>query len=94
MPLTEAGLSAWLFAFARLAGWTVFDPLVGRLPLLLRLFLAAVVAAVLAPGLALGTTAPFTVQGVLALAMEVAWGAALASRCMVCAHHRRCNVQH
>lgn len=78
MPLTEAGLSAWLFAFARLAGWTVFDPLVGRLPLLLRLFLAAVLAAVLAPGLAPAATAPFTVQGVLALGMEVAWGAALA----------------
>jgi flagellar biosynthesis protein FliR len=77
MLLTEAGLSAWVFAFARLAGWTVFDPLVGRLPLLLRLFLAAVLAAVLAPGLALGV-APFTVQGVLALSMEVAWGAALA----------------
>src|SRR3569623_493592 len=46
MPLTEAGLSAWVFAFARLAGWTVFDPLVGRLPLLLRLFLAAVLTAV------------------------------------------------
>jgi len=78
MPLTEAGLAAWLFAFARLAGWTVFDPLVGRLPLLLRLFLAAVLAAVLAPGLALGATAPFTLQGMLALGMEVAWGAALA----------------
>jgi len=72
MPLTEAGLSAWVFAFARLAGWTVFDPLVGRLPLLLRLFLAAVLAAVLAPGLALGATAPFTLQGMLALGMEVA----------------------
>ncbi len=78
MPLTEASLSGWLFAFARLAGWAVFDPLVGRLPLLLRLFLAAVLAAVLAPSLIPGTTAPFTVQGLLALGMEAAWGAALA----------------
>ncbi len=78
MPLTEAGLSVWLFAFARLAGWTMFDPLVGRLPLLLRLFLAAVLAAVLAPGLMPVTIAPFTVQGLLALGMEAAWGAALA----------------
>ena len=78
MPLNEAGLSVWLFAFARIAGWAVFDPLTGRLPLLLRLFLAAVLAAVLAPGLALGAIAPFTVQGMLALGMEVAWGAALA----------------
>jgi len=78
MPLTEAGLSVWLFAFARLAGWTVFDPLIGRLPLLLRLFLAAVLAVVLAPGLMPGTTAPFTVQGLLALSMEATRGAALA----------------
>src|SRR5574340_1193805 len=78
MPLTEASLSVWLFAFARLAGWAVFDPLVGRLPLLLRLFLAAVLAAVLAPGLMPGTATPFTVQGLLALGMEAAWGAALA----------------
>ncbi len=78
MPLTEASLSAWLFAFARLAGWAVFDPLVGRLPLLLRLFLAAVLAAVLAPGLMPGTATPFTAQGLLALGMEAAWGAALA----------------
>lgn len=78
MPLTETSLSAWLFAFARLAGWTMFDPLVGRLPLLLRLFLAAVLAAVLAPGLVPGTTAPFSGQGLLALGMEAAWGAALA----------------
>jgi len=67
-----------LFAFARLAGWAVFDPLTGRLPLLLRLFMAAVLAAVLAPGLSIDAIAPFTVQGVLALGMEVAWGAALA----------------
>ena len=78
MPLSEASLSVWLFAFARLAGWAVFDPLTGRLPLLLRLFMAAVLAAVLAPGVAIDAIAPFTVQGMLALGMEVAWGAALA----------------
>ena len=78
MPLSEASLALWLFAFARLAGWAVFDPLVGRLPLLLRLFLAAVLAAVLAPGLAIKTIDPFSVQGMLALSMEAVWGAALA----------------
>jgi flagellar biosynthetic protein FliR len=78
MPLSEASLSVWLFAFARLAGWTLFDPLTGRLPLLLRLFLAAVLAAVLTPGLAIDAIAPFTVQGMLALVMEAVWGAALA----------------
>jgi flagellar biosynthetic protein FliR len=78
MPLSEAVLGTWLFAFARLAGWAVFDPLTGRLPLLLRLLMAAVLAAVLAPGLAIDALDPFSVQGMLALSMEVAWGAALA----------------
>ena len=78
MPLSEASLSVWLFAFARLAGWALFDPLTGRLPLLLRVFLAAVLAAVLAPGLAIETLAPFSVQGLLALSLEAVWGAALA----------------
>jgi len=40
--------------------------------------MAAGLAAVLAPGLAIDAIAPFTVQGMLALGMEVAWGAALA----------------
>jgi len=78
MPLTEASLAAWLFAFARLAGWAVFDPLTGRLPFLMRLFIAAVLAAVLTPGLVFEATAPFTVQGMLAMMLEFAWGAALA----------------
>ncbi len=58
MPLSETHLAVWLFAFARLAGWTLFDPLIGRLPLLLRLFIAAVLAAVLAPGLSIACTIP------------------------------------
>jgi flagellar biosynthetic protein FliR len=78
MPLNEASLVAWLFAFARFAGWAVFDPLSGRLPLLLRLFLAAVLAAVLTPGLSRGAVDPFSVAGLLALALEAVWGAALA----------------
>jgi flagellar biosynthetic protein FliR len=78
MFLNEASLATWLFAFARLAGWTVFDPLTGRLPLLQRLFIAAVLAAVLAPGLTTGAVAPFSVQGMLALSLEMVWGAALA----------------
>jgi flagellar biosynthesis protein FliR len=78
MPLTESSLAVWLFAFARLAGWAVFDPLSGRLPLLLRLAMAAVLAVVLAPGLSIDAAAPFTVQGLLALSLEAVWGAALA----------------
>lgn len=78
MPLSEAAFSAWLFAFARLAGWTLLDPLTRRLPWPLRLMLAAVLAAALAPGLAAVTVSAFSLQGLLALALEAAWGAALA----------------
>ena len=78
MPLSEASLSAWLFVFARLAGWTLFDPLIGRLPLSLRVLLAAVLAAVLTPGIPVEAIQPFTVQGMLALSLEALWGAALA----------------
>ncbi|MBT9567093.1 MAG: flagellar biosynthetic protein FliR [Thiobacillus sp.] len=78
MPLSESHLAVWILAFARLAGWTLFDPLVGRLPISLRLLVAAVLAAVLTPGLSLTTLDPFTVQGIWAMSLEVVWGAALA----------------
>lgn len=78
MPLSEAAAAAWLFAFARVAGWATFDPLASRLPLLLRIALAAVLALALAPGLAPAAVQPFTLQGMLALVVEAAWGAALA----------------
>lgn len=79
MPLTEASLAVWMFTFARLAGWALFDPLTGRLPVPLRLLIAAVLAAVLAPGLAIDTAInPSSVQGMLALGLEGVWGAALA----------------
>lgn len=77
-PLSETQFAAWLFASARLAGWTLLDPLVGRLPVALRLLVAAVLAAVLAPGLARVGVDPFSVAGALMLAMEMLWGAALA----------------
>lgn len=78
MPLSEASLTAWPFVFARVAGWALLDPLTGRLPRALRLLLAAALAAVLAPGAAVAAVPPFSVQGVLALGLETAWGAALA----------------
>lgn len=78
LPLSEASVAAWLFVFARLAGWALFDPLTGRLPVALRLLLAAVLAAVLAPGVNIPMLQPFSLQGVLALSLEVIWGAALA----------------
>lgn len=78
MPLSESHLAVWLFACARMAGWTLLDPLVGRLPVFIRLLIAAVLAAVLAPGLTVPTVNPLTVQGLLMLSMEMLWGAALA----------------
>lgn len=78
MPLSEAEAAAWLLAFGRIAGWAAFDPLVGRLPLALRFFLAAALAAAFAPSLAPVTIQPFTLYGMLALGTEAAWGAALA----------------
>lgn len=78
MPLSEASLAVWLFAFARLAGWTLFDPLTGRLPIGMRLLVAAVLAAVLSPGLTRVAVDPMTLQGMLALSMEIVRGAALA----------------
>ena len=44
----------------------------------MRLLIAAVLAAVLAPGLSAAAIDPFTLQGVLALSMEAVLGAALA----------------
>lgn len=78
MPLTEALLATGLAAFARIAGWMLFDPLVGRLPLALRLMLAAALAAALLPGLPATGIAPDGVPGLLALVMEAGWGALLA----------------
>lgn len=77
-PFTEAALLGWLFAFGRLAGWAFFDPLAGRLPVGLRLMLAAALAAVLAPGLTLPATATLGMSTLLMLMLEAAWGAALA----------------
>ncbi len=78
MPLAEAHFAVWALVFARLAGWAWLDPLAGRLPPVLRLGLAAALAAALAPGVSAAAPPPFSVGGVLALAMEALWGAALA----------------
>lgn len=78
MPLTETALMAWGFAFARLAGWTLFDPLLARLPVGGRLMLAAALAAALAPGL---PTPPVPAPGAALLpmlALEALWGGGLA----------------
>jgi len=77
MPLPEATLVVWLYAFARLAGWATFDPLAGRLPRLLRLGLAATLALALLPGLGAAPGATLQASILPALVLEFAWGAAL-----------------
>jgi hypothetical protein len=47
--ISQALLSAWFYAAARLLGWTLVDPLLSRLPLFLRLFMAGSLAAMLMP---------------------------------------------
>jgi flagellar biosynthesis protein FliR len=77
--MSEATMAAWLFAFARMAGWALLDPLLARIPVFFRLLLAAALAAALLPGLGDATLpAPFSLAGGLALAAETLWGAALA----------------
>lgn len=78
MPLTEAALMAWVFAFARLAGWALFDPLLTRLPVGGRLMLAAALAAALAPGLGAPPASALGVAVLPMLALEILWGAGLA----------------
>lgn len=77
--LAETLIAAWLFVFARVAGWALLDPLVSRIPVALRLMLAAALATALLPGLDLSPRpAPFSLAGALTLGAEALWGAALA----------------
>ena len=79
LGLSEAGIAAWLFAFARVSGWALLDPLLQRIPPLLRLLLAAALSVALLPGLvAAPLVEPFSFAGALALGAEFLWGAALA----------------
>ena len=79
VALTQAGIAAWLFVFARVAGWAMLDPLVGRLPVFLRLMLAAVLAAALVPGVSPAQpVSPFSLAGGMALGLEWLLGTLLA----------------
>ena len=79
LALSEAGIAAWLAIFARVAGWAMLDPLLARLPMVLRLMIAAVLAAALLPGVtALPAVSPFSLAGLLALTFEWLLGALLA----------------
>ena len=79
LALSEAGIAAWLAVFARVAGWAMLDPLLARLPMVLRLMIAAVLAAALLPSVTvLPAVAPFSLAGLLALTLEWLLGALLA----------------
>lgn len=79
LALSEADIAAWLAIFARVAGWAMLDPLLARLPMVLRLMIAAVLAAALLPSVtALPLVSPFSLAGLLALTLEWLLGALLA----------------
>lgn len=75
--LPQSLLATWLFVFARLLGWAWIDPLMGRLPWSMRLFVAGALAWVWVPGLPAAQADPFTAAGLIALALAFLTGAAL-----------------
>lgn len=79
LAFTQAGMAAWLYVFARVAGWAMLDPLLGRLPVFLRVMFAAVLAAALLPGVAhTQPVSPFSFAGGMALGLEWLLGALMA----------------
>jgi flagellar biosynthetic protein FliR len=78
IAFAQSGIAAWLFVFARLAGWSTLDPVLARLPVLLRLAIAAVLAAALLPSAGVQRVEPFSLAGGVALALEWLLGALLA----------------
>ena len=79
LALSEAGIAAWLTVFARVAGWAMLDPLLARLPMFLRLMVAAVLAAALLPSVnPAPVVSPFSLAGGLALSVQWSLGALLA----------------
>ncbi len=75
--LPQSLLATWLFVFARLLGWAWVDPLMGRLPWSMRLFVAGALAWVWAPGLPAAQLDPFAAAGLISLALAFLTGAAL-----------------
>lgn len=79
LAFTEADIAVWLWVFARVAGWAMLDPLLARLPLWLRVMIAAVLAAAILPSVAtVPAVSPFSLAGGLALSLEWLLGALLA----------------
>lgn len=77
LVLYQPLLQTWLFVFARLLGWAAVDPLVGRLPWSLRLFVAGALAWVWVPGLGAAEFEPTSTAGLIALALSFLTGALL-----------------
>jgi flagellar biosynthesis protein FliR len=77
LVLHQAELVTWLYVFARLLGWAWVDPLMGRLPWSLRLFLAGALAWVWVPGLAADQVEPFSSAGLISLLLAFLTGAAM-----------------
>lgn len=83
-PLIEAGeLVPLMLVFARLAGWVVFDPFLGAMPVSVRLVVAGGLTAAFAPGLEslpgmrAGAPLGFAIAGEFALGALMAWALAL-----------------
>lgn len=74
-----AALGGGMYVLARLAGWALFDPLLGRLPVYLRILVAAALAAALLPGApAAAAPNPLSLAGAIGLLREAGLGALMA----------------
>ncbi len=77
LAFNQAALATWLFVFARLLGWSWVDPLMGRLPWSMRLFVAGSLAWVWVPGLPSGQIDPLSTAGLISLALSFLAGATM-----------------
>ncbi len=77
LSISQSLLATWLFVFARLLGWAWIDPLMGRLPWSLRLFVAGALAWVWVPAVSATETEPFSAAGLIVLALSFLAGAVM-----------------
>ena len=76
--ISQAHLFTWFYAAARLLGWSLVDPLLSRLPVFLRLFMAGSLAAMLMPWGGSGSLPdPFSGAGLVMLMWEGLLGACM-----------------
>lgn len=76
LVINESELAAWLLILARLLGWSWMDPVICRLPWMLRLFFAGALAWVWVPGASV-TVDPLTWPGLILFLEEFLLGALL-----------------